>query len=213
LRDALANELRLDRATIHVIPTCVHLPQHSPTPFSAREPAILHMGTARHKRAEDSLAAFDRLADPSVTLYITGSPNESVTTALRTLPSVLQDKVRLLGVVPAAELTALLHRVRCVSVPSHYDIPVLSPTVLESMAARTPVVCSPSISRDLIAPGTNCRVAHSPDELATAWRELLDDEAAWKQSSAAGYDTVQRFTPAAVADAYARVAATLLRPG
>lgn len=61
-------------------------------------------------------------------------------------------------------------------VPSKYEIPVLSPTVLEAFASGAVVITTSSISRDLIQPGENCLTAETPLEAATAVDRLMIDE-------------------------------------
>lgn len=210
LRDALARELRMDARAMGVIPNPIERSRRPPLAFRDREKAVLHMGTVIYKRPLETLQAFAALGDEQALLYITGRPDAAVEAAVRALSPNVAARVRLLGVVPAEALARLLCAVRCVSVPSVYDVAVLSPSVLESMASGTPVVASGSISRDLISPGENCLLAGDQAARTAAMRQLLSDEAAWDGISRAGLETVARFSPQSVAAAYLRLAESLI---
>ena len=210
LRDALAAELRMDPARMAVIPNPMPAPDRPAKGFAEREMAVLHMGTPDYKKPLETLAAFAAIKETAAVLYITGKPDASLAAAVAALPPDVAARVRLLGIAPADELARLLGSVRCVCVPSFYEVPVLSPTVLESMAAGTPVVASPSISRDLVEPGVNCLVAGHLRERVENMKLLLRDEAAWNRVSREGLDTVRRFSPGVVADTCLRLACSLI---
>jgi glycosyltransferase involved in cell wall biosynthesis len=109
-------------------------------------------------------------------------------------------------VIPHGQLKDLLSSVRVVSVPSRYDCPVASPTVLEAFASGTPVVASTSISRDLLLDGINGYAV--PDALieqgSRRIQSLLHDDNEWERMSAAARLTAESFSAEAVARRYLR---------
>ena len=202
LADALAAELKVDLPQIAVIPTCVASATEPGLPFARRDRAVLHMGGAGYKGPQDSIAAFGHLNDPTARLYLTGRPNRTTETAMANLPAALRARVEMVGWVPAQRLHELISTVRCVNVPSVYHVPVCSPTVLESFAAGTPVVCSNSITADMIQQEENALAAGNPEEAGVAMKRLLDEEPLWTRLSGNARQTATRFSASAVADRY-----------
>lgn len=188
LRDSLAAEIHMANTSINIIPTCINTNVYANRPLHQREAAILHMGAARYKNPIATVNAFAWLQPRAANLYMTGNPSVQLKSRLAELPTSIRDRIYLLGIVPASELRRLLSTVRVVSVPSTYVAPVASPTVLESFASGTPVVTTPSISKDLLEHGQNGFSVNPSDAAAMAklFDLLLTDDASWiKMSSAA----------------------------
>jgi glycosyltransferase involved in cell wall biosynthesis len=175
LRDALSQNIFMHRKKIGILPTCIRLKDFIPHPGS-KELSLLHIGTAGYKHPEKSIAALDQLCDPRIRLIITGPQYSSVQQALAGLSAKLRERIELVGVLSAEELRKKMASALAILVPSGYQIPVLSPTVLEGFASGAVVITSPSISRDLIQPGENCVTAETPFDVATAVDRLLADE-------------------------------------
>jgi glycosyltransferase involved in cell wall biosynthesis len=204
LKEALSTELAVGNSHISVIPTCVNTNGYLNRPLPQRERAILHLGTARYKNPFGTIRAFARLKSSTANLYVTGPTTGRVSRCVRDLVPGVRERIHLLGYVPAAHLKELLGRVRVVSVPSQYHVPVASPSVLESFASGTPVIGSPSISHDLLVDNLNgyVRQPATPDELVEAMRSLLDDDTTWTRMAGAAVSTAQGFSSENVARAY-----------
>ena len=208
VRDLLALELRRPPATIGIIPTCFDLTGYRGLPLAERECAILHMGTVAYKNPAATLAAFAALETPA-RLYLTGRVDDALRALIDTLPGSVRDRIELSGFVDAVELRDLLGRVRLVSVPSVYSVPVASPSVIEPFASATPVVAGDSISRDVLVDGVNGAVVPGAEPLAMARRmdELLGDDDRWARLSAAALERSRTFNAPAVARRYLELAA------
>jgi glycosyltransferase involved in cell wall biosynthesis len=208
VRDALSADLGMAPERIAVIPTCVRLSTYTCKPGSARENAILHMGTVDYKNPVSSVRAFARTKTEGARLYITGKPTPELLHELELLPEQVRRRVELPGYVSAARLLELLGTVKVVSVPSNYVAPVASPTAIESLASATPVVASRSISRQVLTDGVNGYVCDSADAAAMAagFDALLENGEAWQRMSAAALQTAGAFAAGRVADQYLRLA-------
>jgi len=204
LKTALARELRIDPARIRVIPTCVNTNAYVKNPLSGRENAILHMGTADYKNPLATIQSFALVGVEGVRLYITGPTCPRVASCLVSLKPSIRKRVHLLGYLPARKLKEILSSVKVVAVPSNYFVPVASPTVLESFASGTPVVASPSITRDLLRDGLTGYIRRSDDftGIAEAFERLLEDENVWGTMSCQALETVERFSTTRVAQSY-----------
>jgi glycosyltransferase involved in cell wall biosynthesis len=204
--DALAAEIHTRRSCIRIIPTCMNLANYTPKPLSQRTQLILHMGTVNYKNPLTTLKAFVRLRSPAARLQITGPLTPDLEDFIRGLPSDLRNRIVTGRFLPAQELKELLESARIVSVPSDYAVPVASPTVLESFATGTPVVCSRSISRDIIRDGENSIVADTPDAIAGAFHRLAEEDDLWQKLSAQARITIERFSAEVVAMQYEQLA-------
>jgi len=204
VRVALAAELRMSPREIRVIPTCVNLASYRSKPFDQREDAILHMGTVDYKNPLSSIKAFAAMARVSGKLYVTGKPTPEMHELLRGFPAPIREGIELLGYVPAARLFELLGSVKIVSVPSSYAAPVASPTVIEALASGTPVVTSPSISREVVTDGVNGFVRDPADvnAMASAYETLLHDAAAWRRIADLAAASAHTFSARRVAERY-----------
>jgi glycosyltransferase involved in cell wall biosynthesis len=204
LKTALSWELGIDPSRLHVIPTCVSPGSYAPRPLKDRENAILHMGTKDFKNPLGTIRAFALLKLPNAALFLTGAPNETVANYLQSLDPSVRTRIKLLGHVSSEEFRELLGRVKVVSVPSDYLVPVASPTVIESFASGTPVVGSPCITRDLLEDRYNGYVPHCNDfqKRAAAFQQLLENEQLWSTMAGNALATAQRFSAVMVAKSY-----------
>jgi glycosyltransferase involved in cell wall biosynthesis len=173
LKNALAKNIRVSPNRIDIIPTCLRLADFCPEPDAPKKPYALHIGTMPYKHPEESMAALNLVKMSGLKLLITGPRYAWVDEALGRLPSKVQSQIDLLGVVPASQLRSLMAKATAVLIPSGYAIPVLSPIVSESFASGAAVICTSSISRDLIRPNENCLVAEKPEEVASHLDALM----------------------------------------
>jgi glycosyltransferase involved in cell wall biosynthesis len=204
VRAALSVDLRMQPAQIKVIPTCVKLSSYIQRPLRERENAILHMGTVDYKNPASSIKAFAAMASIDKKLYLTGRPTDEIKDLIQSLPSGTRGRIELLGYVAAPKLIELLGTVKVVSVPSIYAVPVASPTVIEALASGTPVVGSPSISREVLSDGVNGFVRAPADHLsmARAYEALLNDEQLWSRMAVEAVISSKLFSAYRVADLY-----------
>ena len=201
--EQLATELKLKRERVVIIPTCMRLDNYSPKPLAQRTRSILHMGTVDYKNPLATLTAFARVAQEcDAQLVMTGKLSDEIKQFHKALPALIQKRITFPGFVSAAELKELVESVRIVSVPSQYHTPVASPTVLESFAAHTPVVCSSSISKDIVADRVNSLIATDAETTADAFRSLLTDDPLWQSLSTAAAKTMENYSAERVCAKY-----------
>ena len=201
--DTLAAELKLNRERVVIIPTCMRLDNYSPKPLAQRTRTILHMGTVDYKNPLATLSAFARIADECDSqLIVTGKLSDEIKQFQTTLSPSVQERIKFPGFVSAEELKELIESIRIVSVPSQYNTPVASPTVLESFAAHTPVACSTSISKDIIADRVNSLIAIDHGSMASAFRRLLTDDSLWQTLSAGAAKAVENYSAEKVCTKY-----------
>jgi glycosyltransferase involved in cell wall biosynthesis len=214
VRDALGRDLGIALNRIAVIPTCVRLDTYVNRPFSARENAILHMGTVDYKNPLATLRAFSRTGVGDARLYITGKPTDELKQELAGMPEEIRSRVELPGYVSSARLLELLGSVKIVSVPSNYVAPVASPTAIEALASGTPVVASMSISRQVLADGVTgfLRDSSDADAYASACRALLTNDQLWNTCSHNALQAAQAFSAGRVANLYLQLAETGWKP-
>src|SRR5260370_11489361 len=152
-----------------------------------------------------SLCALD---DPSVGLYITGNITGATQAAVDALPCRLRRRVTLLGDADGQTVRSLHGRVRVAAFPTRYTIPVASATVMEAIAAGTPIVGSPRLSRDVLVDGVNGLVVDTnPSAMAAALKAVLNDDALWSRLSEGAGRVVKRFDAFRVARQYIELAA------
>jgi glycosyltransferase involved in cell wall biosynthesis len=207
LKPLLAKELYLNEASIAVIPTCVLLDTYRVRPYEERENAILHMGTAPHKKPVSTIEAFCKMKTKA-TLYITGGKSQVLEDAVAGLPEEVRSRIILSGVISAADLKDLLSRVKAVVVPSAYHAPVASPTVLDGLASGTPVVGSDSISVDLIEDGVSGYRIPADDAVTRAAKldEMMTNEELWRYLQQGSLERAARFDHQEVARRYVELA-------
>ena len=203
LRSALSQEISLDESEIRVIPTCFDLSLYTSKPLRERERAILHIGTVDYKNPLGSIRALARLRGDAK-LYLTGKIDDALGQAIAGLPQSVQERIIALGYVSAELLRDLLGRVRAVSVPSDYVLPVASPSVIEGFASGTPVVGSTSISQDLLENGLNGFTADPNDDatMAAHFENLLSDDLLWTRIAECARKRAERFSATRVAQMY-----------
>jgi glycosyltransferase involved in cell wall biosynthesis len=212
IRSALSQEIRVPLGNIRCIPTCVCLDLYPNLPHAQRERAVLHMGTVFYKNPQATIRAFNHLADNGTRLYVTGNPAQIPPDVMAGLDSRVREQISFVGHLSAADLRALIGRVTLVSVPSDYAVPVASPTVIESLAAGTPVVGSFGISKDVLVDDRNGFQCHTDDVFSIAQRydALLNDGDLWQRLNGGCRDTVQQFSAATVANSYLKLIETAL---
>lgn len=191
-----------------VIPTCVSLENYYRTSMAMREPAILHVGTAGYKQPQMSLQVLEKLP-PEFSLYMTGPVTQELAETLAAMKAEERKRVYAVGSVDAAGFRRLLSRVLAVVVPSKYEVPVLSPTVLEAFASATPVVAS-SISADLLKPGVNGYTFENPHSCADLIVQLQQESDVWKRLSYGASQTARQFSTKSVADQYIALARSIV---
>jgi glycosyltransferase involved in cell wall biosynthesis len=206
LHPALAREIGLNPAAITIIPTCFNTDEYHGLPLPERRNAILHIGTIRYKNPAGSIAAFARMQNPRTELLIVGQKNPEIEQLIASQPPAVAARIRLTGFLSMAELRQLLGAVRAVIVPSTYVLPVASPTAIEPLLAGTPIVCSNSISRDVVGEGGAIVVdVNDPAQVAAALDLLVGDDAAWTRMSSASTGIAERFSATRVAESYVRL--------
>ena len=212
LRDALAREIFVRRAEISVIPTCIDIKAYRNKPLEDREAAILHVGTSEWKNPGATIDAFVRLRQPAK-LYVLGNTSPELKQRLALLPGEISKRISLLGIVDSNCLKELLSKVRILSVPSIYTLPVASPTVLDGLASGTPVVGSTSVSADLLTDGrTGFRVdPRQTIELADKLELLLRDDSLWQTISTHCMRAAERFSNDSVAQKFRSLAMSTSR--
>jgi len=85
-------------------------------------------------------------------------------------------------------------------------VPVASPSAIEPLLAGTPIVCSSSISRDVVGEGAGLVVdVGDPGQVGAALDLLAGDDAAWTRMSAATAGVAERFSATRVAESYVRL--------
>ena len=189
LSQGLSRELRLNPSKITIIPICINIKKYCTRGFNQREHAILHIGTRGEKNLEASVNAFEIIAknDQELKLYIAGPPSNRLKTALSVVKdSNIRRRISYLGIVPKRKLRYLYSTVKVTLVPSLYRVPVISPTVLESIASGTPVIGSSiALSQDLLIHGYNGFRIHPKDftSLASTTLTLITDHKLWDKMS------------------------------
>jgi glycosyltransferase involved in cell wall biosynthesis len=203
LRDELVTDLGLPASRIMLIPKCIDRTLYNRQPLASRERAILHAGTLPYKNPAASIRAFAALNDQTVRLYITGEVTAPLKQALDALPKHLRACVTLMGEADGQTVRALHGRVRIASFPTWYAVPVASATVMEAVAAGTPIVGSSSLSRDVLADGLSGLVVGTrPEDMAAGFRAVLDQDLLWSGLSDGAGQLIERFDAHRVAKQY-----------
>ncbi len=207
LRPALAKEIGLNPADIAIIPTCFNTAEYSGLPLAERRNAVVHIGTVPYKNPGGAVAAFARMKNTHAELLVVGQKNAEMERLLAAQPAAIAERIHVTGFLSMADLRRLLGSVRAVIVPSLYDVPVASPTAIEPLLAGTPIVCSRSISQDIVGEGVGLVVDVSDSgQVAEALDLLTTDDAAWTRMSAAAAGKItERFSAVNVARSYVRL--------
>jgi glycosyltransferase involved in cell wall biosynthesis len=209
LRDELVRDLGMPRHQFKVIPKCIDRQAYQGTDLAARERAILHAGTLPYKDPAATIRAFGALDDPSVRLYVAGDVTGPTQEAVDALPDRIRSRVSLLGLTDGETLRSLHGRVRVAAFPTRYTIPVASATVMEAVAAGTPIVGSSRLSRDVLVSNVNGLVVDTaPSAMAVALRAILNDDTLWSRLSAGAGRVAERFDAFRVARQYLELASS-----
>ena len=208
LRDELVRDLGMPLDRIAIIPKCLDLQMYRGGSLSSRERAILHAGTLPYKDPGATMRAFGALDDPSVALYVTGPVTEPTRAAVDALPDRLRARVILVGDADGQVVRTLHGKVRVAAFPTRYTIPVASATVMEAVAAGTPIVGSSRLSRDVLVDGVNgIVVGTDPSAMAAALKSVIDDDALWSRLSNGAARVIEQFDSIRVAQQYLQLAA------
>ncbi len=210
LRQELIKKFQLPPKKTALIPICVNASRFSPQPISKRECAILHVGTRKEKRPDITIRAFEKIAkyDPDIKLYVSGqipAQNSSLNYQVKKLDKSISDRIFFIGNVSKEKLSDLYSHVRATCAPSDYELPVCSPTVIESLAAGTPIVGSLSaISEDILIDGfTGFRVQpYDTATFASRLIQLVTEDDLWKRMSRNALETAHLFDKLNVARSY-----------
>jgi glycosyltransferase involved in cell wall biosynthesis len=212
IREGLAGQLDVPVATVSVIPPCVDV---EATEFAARptrEDAVLHTGTEDYKSPATTVRAFAAMSRPSTRLYIEGEAGDELRRQVLALPAATRSRIELLGALDAARLRQLLGSVRVASFPTRYAVPTASPTVVEAIAAGTPIAGSTLLSRDLLEHEGNGLACRNERELSAAFERLLGDDD-WASMSGRAREMAPRFSARTVARRYLSLIDPGLRDG
>jgi glycosyltransferase involved in cell wall biosynthesis len=207
----VAKECLCTQGRIKIIPTCIDTTGYNPQPLLKRTPTILHCGLHRYKNPDFTLRAFSAMRYRYAKLVIVGNPNVNpeIKAAINRMPAEIRERIELPGIVSANRLKELLVSSRVVSVPSDYIIPVASPTVLEAMAAHTPVVASHSISRIVVDDARNCFTEKTVEGMSKRFDELITQDSIWSKISEGCAQTKAKFDSVQIAKEYLDLGRTL----
>jgi glycosyltransferase involved in cell wall biosynthesis len=207
LRDELVGDLGMPAHQIAIIPKCLDVHAYHGVDLASRERAILHSGTLPYKNPGATIRAFGALDDPSVRLYVAGDVTRPMQEAVAALPETVRKCVVLLGAADGHTVRNLYERVRVAAFPTRYAVPVASATVMEAVAAKTPVVGTSHLSQDVLSDGVNGLVADTdPNAMANALRAVLNDDALWSRLSLGAGRVGERFEATRVARQYIELA-------
>jgi glycosyltransferase involved in cell wall biosynthesis len=209
VRDGLARQLDVRADSIGIVPPCVDVEASQAAASETREDAILHTGTDSYKDPASTIRAFAALERPSTRLYVEGQVTDELGQQVAALPAATRSRIELLGELSAARLRALLGSVRVASFPTRYAIPTASPTVVEAIAAGTPIAGSTLISADLLKHDGNGLACRDEAELVAAFERLLVADGPWASMSQRALAMAPRFSAREVARTYL----SLIEPG
>jgi glycosyltransferase involved in cell wall biosynthesis len=202
VRDGLAPQIGSSPEEIRVIPPCVDVEAYRAAASATREDAILHTGTGGYKDPATTVRAFAALRRSSTRLYVEGEIDDELRQQVAALPVATRDRIELVGPLAAAPLRTLLGSVKVASFPTRYSVPTASATVVEAIAAGTPIVGSTLISADLLEHEANGVACRDDVELTAAYERLLGDDDRWASMSRAALAMAPRFSASQVAGSY-----------
>ena len=181
IRDGLADQLGARRERIRCILPCVDLAAYPAARLEVREDAILHTGTAGYKNPAATVRAFALLDRRSTRLHVEGEITADLRRQVRDLPAATRARIELHGELSADLVRRLLGSVRVAAFPTRYAVPTASATVIEAVAAGTPIAGSTSISRDVLRHERNGLACRDDVELAAAFGRLLSNDDSWSR--------------------------------
>jgi glycosyltransferase involved in cell wall biosynthesis len=205
--EELADYYGVDDAV--VVGNGVNPEEFTPVEADDGERYLLYVGRLGHRKGIEDLvtAAESVLASNDVRLKIVGKGplRDKLTEMVR--ERGIQDRVEFLGHVDRDRLVSLYQRATVHVVPSHYE--GLPTVLLEAMACGRPVVATAvSGSLDVLVDDENGVLVppRSPEAMATALDELLDDPGRRERLGRAARETVlAEYTWEAIADEYERL--------
>lgn len=178
-----------------VLGNAVNLEEFDGLDSGGTEPFVLYVGRIHYRKGvADFLDAAERIArtrDVRFKLVGQGPLEEKMHQKAADLG--IDDRTEFLGYVDRDRLVELFGQATVYVLPSHYE--GLPTTMLEAMAARTPVVASEvSGVPDVIDDGENGLLIppREPSRIADSVGRLLDDPAMRERLSAAGRETVEQ---------------------
>jgi glycosyltransferase involved in cell wall biosynthesis len=210
LAKLVPNQLGIKSEKVITIPVCIDTRKYVVLSHEQREHAILHVGTWTDKNLGTTVKAFCKLAkiDSALKLYVVGNLWKWPKSILCKVKEEFRKRIYCVGKISKMELKYLSSRVKVTSVPSIYRVPVLSPTVLESLASGTPVVGgSTAISRDLLVDGYNGFTVYPTDfnTLSDRIALLTRNAELWNRLSANARSVAQNFDASVVGRKYVRL--------
>ena len=199
----MSKEIRVSPKNIKVIPTCFNINEYKGKEIKLRENAILHIGTNPYKNPSITIKAFSFLSVPNVKLYITGNI-ELVRELVKRLKKEIRERIFFPGYLNAQEFNKLLATVKIVSVPSVYNVPVASPSVIEALSSGTPVVCSESISSSIVQNRHNGFICNNNDinSYTERYKEILTNDDLWNYLNKNAISSSKAFSAEIVAVNY-----------
>jgi glycosyltransferase involved in cell wall biosynthesis len=201
VRLGLARQLRKPSEAVMLIPPCVDVEAARASVAATREDAILHTGTDAYKNPAATIRAFAALERDTTKLYVEGAVTDELRQLVAGLPKPTRSRIALLGELPAVELRTLLGSVRIAAFPTRYSVPTASATVVEAIAAGTPIVGSSTLSTDVLDHGRNGLACRDDAELAAAFGRLMAGTE-WISMSEAAHEMAPRFAAGAIARRY-----------
>lgn len=178
------------------------------------QPLVLFLGRLSWKKGLDRLIqALPRA--PKATLAIAGGDEEGIGPSLEELARQhgVADRVRFLGAVQGADRTALLHRSTLLALTSYSEN--FGNSVLEAMAAGTPVLVTPEvgIAEEVQRSGAGVVATGDPVTLGAALDTLLSDPIELKAMGERGLAAVaERYRWDRIGAAMERAYVDILRP-
>ncbi len=186
-------------------------------PMRRNRPYLLGIGRLVRQKGFDVLvAAFAKVAaeHPELDLVLAGDGTERAALAAQIAATGLDDRVHLVGGVPAAEAFRLFRGCAGFVLPSRHEPQGI--VVIEAMAAGAPVLATrvggvPETVRD----GMNglLTAAGDAEAMAASLRVLLDDPAAAQARAAQASVDVEAYDWRRIADQYEACYADALRGG
>ena len=207
LAQAAPATLGINAKNITTIPVCIGVQKYHVSPQECREHAILHVGTWYDKNLYSTVKAFCILAkmDPTIKLYVVGDLSERPKRILSKVKEEFLRRIFCVGHISKTDLRDLYSRVKVTSVPSIYQVPVLSPTALESLASGTPVIGgSTAISCDLLVDKYNGFRVRPNDfnTLAERMSLLTGNKELWDKLSVNARSVAENFDASLVSKKY-----------